>query len=81
MTPHMQALTLRFLLNFWALMAIAWTCHAESETPPAMTLEDVDGRKRDIPTKSGKWQVWVIGSRDSAKDSAAWGLRPSSNGV
>mgnify|MGYP003315166561 FL=1 len=53
MTPHMQALTLRFLLNFWALMAIAWTCHLESETPPAMTLEDVDGRKRDIPTKSG----------------------------
>ena len=38
-----------------------------------MTLEDVDGRKRDIPTKSGKWQVWLIGSRDSAKDSAAWG--------
>ena len=73
MTPHMQVLTLRFLLNFWALMAIAWTCLAESETHPAMTLEDVDGRKRDIPTKSGKWQVWVIGSRDSAKDSAAWG--------
>ena len=25
-----------------------------------MTLEDVDGRKRDIPTKSGKWQVWSL---------------------
>ena len=69
----MQGLQLLFLCNFWALMALAWTCLAESETHSTMTLEDVDGSKRDILTKSGKLQVWVIGSRDSAKDSAAWG--------
>ena len=69
----MQGLQLRFLCNFWALMALAWTCLAESEAHPTMTLENVDGSKRDILTKSGKLQIWVIGSRDSAKDSAAWG--------
>ena len=73
MTSNTQGLQLRSMINFWALMALAWTCLAESETHPTMTLEDIDGSKRDILTKTGKLQVWVIGSRDSAKDSAAWG--------